>query len=948
MSYLWYQSMLNENCNSIPNYLSNVYNSEETLRKKLEESDSLVKYYRDLLAKKEESMRNMDRNKSPQKNAEDQSMILLYQNKFSQVLEEKRKLEKELKEKKKKHSAVIEQLKKIDLDSTLEDAKHQKIMSNTDQELVKGLYDKITHLKMRVEKANKAEETEKQLGKQIMDLQSKLDIAKNEYASSVTEIEKYKTMIADLQKEIMKNSGQNCIQQMRLNELEVLLDDKEVALKNASGKLEEVTNELTVCSVSHIDKMNIMNNSISALEEKLNIAIVEKQSLESVISEKNSSINMLESQLKSAEAELAANITLLNKYKEDNNLAAGEVTYWTSKTGSLQYMLSQSRSIETSLRSEIDNKNSQILDLELKYEKELNLVKDLEDKLTKVVNRDINVGEVDDLKASVMRITNAFDLLKEHYDEVEKAYEESRNSNTVLSETLKKTTEELEAAKFQLSLMTGLQTDIKDLTEKLEKANATHAAELKHEKVQNSIMHGSIEFLANELEKVRNELKKADEAKSNSLELEQKLSDAIKTSETLTNDKTTLENSLKLADDERDKLKNEVKTLGDELDKTRCYLETNTANSVQLEKEHKFLSFMNATMEKEINTLKATLAEVNSDKDNLKSEVENLKTSLNDAQTSKCEMEIKLNTIINDLKKDNAYVSDTIETYKLLHCDDRLKTESLTKELKELSNFKDKFVAAEATANHLSSELITCQNDLSVTKSMLNKAEKNYSQCMLELSLLGIKNDKDCESLKKVNDENNSLKIERDSLKSALDAMKSSNDSDKKQINVATDELNKVIGEKQTLKSELSSLNDSFESMRKSYDLTYNLLTATKKDLNSALETIDKVEKEKADSVDKVKENDTLRDQLKRVSSEVIVQNKTLSKLTTQVAALETQLKQYDTPSTHVKTIMNKTLSELAEKVAPVPDIHSPENEEWEILESTSDFESVEKSDATM
>jgi chromosome segregation ATPase len=231
---------------------------------------------------------------------------------------------------------------------------------------------------------------------------------------------------------------------------------------------------------------------------------------------------------------------------------------------------------------------------------------------------------------------------------------------------------------------------------------------------------------------------------------------------------------------------------------------------------------------------------------------------------------------------------------------------------------------------------------------MLNKAEKNYSQCMLELGLLGIKNDKDCESLKKVNDENNSLKIECDSLKSALDAMKSSNDSDKKQINVVMDELNKVIGEKCTLKRELDSINNSLESMRKSYDSTCNLLTATKKDLNSAFETIEKVEKEKSDLVDKVKENDTLRDQLKRVSSEAIVQNKTLSKLTAQVAALETQLKQYDTPSTHVKTIMNKTLGELAEKVAPVPDVHSPENEEWEILESTSDFESVEKSDATM
>ena len=405
---------------------------------------------------------------------------------------------------------------------------------------------------------------------------------------------------------------------------------------------------------------------------------------------------------------------------------------------------------------------------------------------------------------------------------------------------------------------------------------------------------------------------------------------------------------MKLAVDERDKLKDEVKTLGDELDKTRCYLETNTANSVQLEKEHKFLSFMNATMEKEINTLKATLTEVNSDNDNLENEVENLKTSLNDTQTSKCEMEIKLNVIIDDLKKNSATMSDNLESYKSAYYDACLKSELLTKELKELRDFKDKFVAAEATANHLSSELITCQNDLLVTKSMLNKAEKNYSQCMLELGLLGIKNDKDCESLKKVNDENNSLKIECDSLKSALDAMKSSNDSDKKQINVVMDELNKVIGEKCTLKRELDSINNSLESMRKSYDSTCNLLTATKKDLNSAFETIEKVEKEKSDLVDKVKENDTLRDQLKRVSSEAIVQNKTLSKLTAQVAALETQLKQYDTPSTHVKTIMNKTLGELAEKVAPVPDVHSPENEEWEILESTSDFESVEKSDATM
>jgi chromosome segregation ATPase len=865
------------------------------LEKQLAESNNLVRYYKDLVTKKEQSLSqsrsmmfqlesSLANPKTSVQGVEDQSMVRLYQNKFSQVLAEKRKLEKDLKDKKKSYSAVISQLK-IDLELTKEEVAHQKIMSNPNQDLVKNLHNKIIHLKSQIEKANRADELEKQ----VSDLQSKLKIAQTERdsclnsdkslskqvedylaelknqtmilsavkasnAELMSEKAEYASIIVELKKEILKSSGQNCIQKMQLRELEVLIDDKEIALRKASESYEKTNSEYNELKESHLNKLNFLNENISSLQEKLSFVTAEKQSIECQVYEKNSNINMLESQLKSAELELAMSVNIANQCTETSKNLSNDILYLNGRLNSLQQALLQSTTHEELLKTQLENKNAQILELELKYETELNDTEDLESRLVTMVGvsekfqteinrlradlqvtkaekerlsdsyealRDMNsqyIGTIDDLRASVSRLSNAFDLLKEHDDEVERAYEKTRDYNIILSDSLeatkiqleidndnfslklKKVTDELESAKFQATLTTGLRNDVLDLTNKLEMIKTSHELELNTfkntlqnelnvEKMNCGLLSDSVKLLASELDKSRNEVRALNEAK------------------------TSVETQLKTAESQCETLKNQISKNEDE-----------------------FVSQMKAVQEQ-------------------------LKDVQKQFETEKIAVTL--------LRVTNEELNNRLHT-KTLECNASVL--SLT-DLAVLNSKHNKDL------NELKTSNISLKNELQYAKDWCAMYTKSAELLETELDTL----------------RRNQRALEEKSAAAEIASM----------LNIT--DLNKKL------------------KFHRDMEIYYSTLQA---------------------------ENAKNKEQLSQMESKLV-------ECTRKTEVLQKQLEQYDTPGKDAKKTMNTIVSELIATVPTIPEFNSPENEEWELVDDDhnddhndhrnddhNDFESVSETEA--
>ena len=874
-------------------------------KNQLEESNNLVKYYKELLAKKDASLsesRSMifqleSSLKNSDKSVEDQSMVKLYQNKFAQVLDEKRKLEKELKERKKRHASVLEQLKKIDLESTDKDVRHQKIttMTNTDQDLVNGLHEKIIHLKSRIEKAKKADELEAQL----KDLKSKLD-------ASVADRDKNKDIIAELQKEILKNSGQYCLKTMQVKELEVLLDQKEVALKNLTEKYDATLNEFKEMRDSHVDKLNLLNDNISTLQDKLNLAVAEKQSLEASLIEKNNQVNIMESQLSGITSELSTKLALISKYREDLNLALKESDHWACRARSLNESLSKSQAHEISVGDQLENKNAQLLELELKYQNELKVVEELEARLSNVVETsgDVNsevirlravidmintendtltkssgelqnlnseyIGKIDDLKGDVSRLTDAFNLLKEHDDEIEKALEDLKNENFSLQESLKKSNEELETAKFQVALVDGLRDEVKTLKDTLEKTKTFHEEKINSEKMHKNVMHESIELLANELDKVRHELKTSNDTKT-SLETQLKTSNDTKAS---------LEIQLNISRSFENKLNSE-------LSNTRNKLNHANSTNISLEIQLNQATENNKLLETQLKESKESFEKARKD---LQAHVGAIEISKNE-YTTLCASHVLLTRQLTEVsaEKDSAVkmVSD------------------LQKEKNDLLAERDGYGI---TCEVLRSRVKTVED---LMKGTIEGLKIKYDNCETEKLKAYTKIDELKSTMEQVLQENESLQTKYDLCHAEKDRTVS---------DVST--LNHRIETHESLIKELKERNTSLETQLKNCRVSNDIMTQSMYAQQTASESF-KRDMENVFESKKVEWNSRLAT-LEKDSEDLKKKNETL----------KAQLEQYE--SDKLKTVMKATLDGLVKKVPMIPEFNSPENEEWEVVDDSN------------
>jgi len=1109
------------------------------LNKQLSESHNLNQYYKHLVDKKDKSLSASKKmifelktsdviNQAKTKAIVDQSLAQLYQNKFSQVLDEKKKLEKNHRFKMQMNSALIDQLK-IDLGSAQDEVKRLKMMSDPNQSLVKSLHDKIAYLRTQIEKASKADEYEKELSQLKIKLQgveaeqavilsdkaslardlenvqnglktSKSDFAelyakhhslhdehaatqsilkgaKSDYAAlnskhnslydehtaaiddHITDEKQYQKTEDDLRKEIIKSCGQNCLLKMKVRELEVLNDDKEKDISELKTQINDLSVKSTRLQSTHNDKLNLMNEGISDHDEKIQLITVEKQSLESLVEEKKSTIDLLETQLKSAEEELVKLSKSIKAAKEDSATLRDEAYSWEAQYNALNAdyddLLNQTRQQSSTLRfvkaeneeilEKLNNSGDVTLELiesqkacdQLQADNEsltiklVRLVESISDEAEvseetnkslqeSIDSRSVLIGENDDLKASVIRLEDAFEILRTHDDHVEKIVETQEAQLDVFRTQVDLARGEVVAIKYELSLKCKTQEEtINDLRsslkEKTEKSAALLSLNEEHVSLKDAVDVASREktiqmdkfmsahvLLKSDMQVLAEKLaKKGEECVA--------LKDSVNC---LTADLVTKTEECVKADGRLDLIRKANDGLVEISEARQTTLEefqekhltessrmTNVINNYEKayvieEKAHDVTGRELGTLKAQFESLQNTLAaseDLSASRlmylDDLKSEYQKFIASNNSAisglKNEFADANEKSSKSIAELNKTHAAeMNDAVEELRKVQFE-----LSLTSGFKEnLNEMTSNLLEAQKTSDSRAQALkLSYEAELQEVRGN-NVVNLQEAQKDSELRLENMKLDVDSQL--------EVLKIKCEELTLNLREGQANNETERVALKLkhsdALKELSKELSNTHevTLKSELKELSDDHEDTLKSERMRSTIYRESSETLANELENVRRQVKSLQDdgktltsqlenaqgTVKSLKEDGgakdlsvtKLQDDLSEVNKKLEfyydmetcyhnlqdenAENKdSISNMETRLMDLveqsnkvKTQLAEYDTPSGAKKTCMTTVLGDLATKVEAVPSFDSPENDEWEMIQSDNeDFEKV-------
>jgi chromosome segregation ATPase len=488
--------------------------------------------------------------------------------------------------------------------------------------------DQLDELRLKLEEA---EDENKDRQRRILELEQnaqqsgELDDAKDTIEELEATVRKLEQYVDDLKEKLQNATSERDRAQGDLDELQEEMSNKSMVTKGLSRQVEE--------------KISRLQHDLEKSREDYSTLEKEQEASHRVADDLNAEVKELRQERDSSERVRQSLATKLEELQGDLNAKSDENAVLQTRHDALA-------SKSASLQREVDSLQQDIKDLEGRLERErqhaLDIERDVQNQYKDEVDR-LN-DEISDLQAEVRERDNLYDNDSEKWETEQRNLESERNRAEERADGLQKTIDKLREVEGSLSSKeTRLQEAMQSESERHKKEEAILQRQIEELQQNLGSRQDMLEQLRSELSAASDELSRSQRDYKSQLEKVEALEDEVEILQaTIDEESEKANHEIERARREKESLEAELnilreaaedgrastaaKNTNDNVSFVRSQLAGAAGSLTKATKENQALQDQLANINIELHSLRASLAEVTAERDELHSELQRANT----------------------------------------------------------------------------------------------------------------------------------------------------------------------------------------------------------------------------------------------------------------------------------------------------------------------------------